>query len=47
MKTAEEILKKHTGHAHGLMSASTIEAMKEYYKEVAREALKNADCTMK
>lgn len=42
MKTAEEILKNHTGHAHGLMDYTVIEAMKEYAKEVAKQALINA-----
>lgn len=42
MRTAEEILKEKTGHAHGLMDVMVIEAMKEYAKEVAKESLKNA-----
>lgn len=43
MKTAEEILKKNTGHSYGLiMDALVIQSMKEYAIEVAKEALKNA-----
>lgn len=42
MKTAEEILKTNTGHAHGLMDAMVIKSMKEYALEVCKEALKNA-----
>lgn len=42
MKTAEEILKNNTGHAHGLMDAMVIKSMKEFALEVAKEALKNA-----
>lgn len=43
MKTAEEILKKNTGHAYGLiMDAMVIQSMKEFALEVAKEALKNA-----
>jgi|GEM_PF-1831292 len=42
MKTAEEILKENTGHAHGLMDAMVIKSMKEFALEVSKEALKNA-----
>lgn len=42
MKTAEEILKKHTGHAHGLMGATQISAMKEYAIAVSIEVLQAA-----
>lgn len=42
MKTAEEILKTNTGHAHGLMDAMVIKSMKEYALEACKETLKNA-----
>lgn len=42
MKTAEEILKEHTGHAHGLMYASVINAMKAYAKQVGEKV--RQDC---
>jgi hypothetical protein len=42
MKTAEEILKENTGHAHGLMDAMVIKSLKEFALEVAKEALRNA-----
>lgn len=42
MKTAEETLKEHTGHAHPLMDAATIKAMKEYAALVAIETLHSA-----
>ncbi len=43
MKTAEEILKKNTGHAYGLiMDTMVIQSMKEFALEVAKEALRNA-----
>ncbi len=42
MRTAEEILKENTGHAHGLMDAMVIKSMKEFALEVAKEALRNA-----
>ncbi|MGV6945063.1 hypothetical protein [Sphingobacterium kyonggiense] len=42
MNTAQEILKKHTGHSHGLMDCSVIEAMKEYAQLIAQQALNNA-----
>lgn len=38
MKTAEEILKECTGHAHGLMDYSTIKAMKLYANQKIDEA---------
>ena len=30
VRSAEEVLKKHTGHAHGLMDKTTIDAMNEW-----------------
>lgn len=42
MKTAEEILKTNTGHAHGLMDAMVIKSMKEYALEACKESLRNA-----
>lgn len=42
MKTAEEILKEHIGHAHGLMDYTQIKAMKAYAKQVSEQALKDA-----
>lgn len=47
MKTAEEILKEHTGHAHGLMDHTQILAMKEYAKQVAEKTLYQAYCNSK
>lgn len=45
-KTAEEILRECTGHAHGLMDAGTIRAMKAYAmqecEKVRRQCADNA-----
>lgn len=42
MKTAEEILRECTGHAHGLMDAGTIRAMKAYAMQECIKTLHSA-----
>jgi len=39
-KTKEEILKGHTGHAHGLMHATVYDAMEEYKNQSTANLIK-------
>lgn len=43
MKSKEQILKEHTGHAYGIIPNGMDEAMDEYAKEKAREVIEGIE----